>query len=166
MPVFKHLQKEVEHVRMRLLDFVQQDDRVRCALHALGELFALLVAHISRRQTDHLRDRVLHELGHVEAHQRLLTAEHTGADGNFNLYEDEGDGYRYEQGAHTILPIQWDDANRTLTIGDREGSYPGMATEHTFNVVLVAAGRGAGGEAVGRPDNVIQYTGARTVAKF
>jgi len=27
-----------------------------------------------------------------------------------------------------------------LTIGAREGSYPGMAAGHTFNVVIVAAG--------------------------
>ena len=33
-----------------------------------------------------------------------------GADGDFSLYEDEGDSYRYEQGAHAIIPIHWDDA--------------------------------------------------------
>ena len=33
-----------------------------------------------------------------------------GADGDFNLYEDEGDSYRYEKGAHAIIPIHWDDA--------------------------------------------------------
>src|SRR5690348_7279323 len=62
---------------MRFLDFVQQDDRVGRAFHALGQLAALFVAHVSRRRTDQLRDRVLfHELGHIEADQRLLAAEH------------------------------------------------------------------------------------------
>src|SRR5882762_6443899 len=77
LAVFKHLQQDVEHVRVRLLDLVQQDDRIRGALYALGKLSTLFVAHISRRRTDQLRDRVLfHELGHVEADQRLIAAEH------------------------------------------------------------------------------------------
>ncbi len=77
LAVFKHLQQDVEDIRMRLLDFVEQDDRVRRALHALGELAAFFVAHVSRRRADQLRDRVLlHELRHIEADQRLLAAEH------------------------------------------------------------------------------------------
>src|SRR5438552_17794973 len=62
---------------MRLLDFVEQHYRVRCALHALGKLSALFVAYVSRRRTDQLRNRVLlHELGHIEADQSLLNAQH------------------------------------------------------------------------------------------
>src|SRR5437660_7461315 len=62
---------------MRLLDFVQQDDRVRSALYAFGELSTLLVANVSRRRTNQLRDRMLfHELGHIEANQSLFRAEH------------------------------------------------------------------------------------------
>ena len=43
-----------------------------------------------------------------------------------------------------IFTLHWNDAVRTLTIGAREGSYPGMAVGHTFNVAIVAAGHGAG----------------------
>ena len=89
-----------------------------------------------------------------------------GANGDFNLYEDEGDSYRYEQGAHSIIPLHWDDAARTLTIGARHGSYPGMAAGHTFNVVIVAAGHGAGAEPAPVPDKAIQYTGEMISAKF
>src|SRR6185312_6962829 len=49
-----------------------------------------------------------------------------GADGTFSLYEDEGDSYRYEQGAFATIPIRWNDAAKTLTIGDRTGEFPGM----------------------------------------
>ena len=77
LAVFKHLQQDVEYIRMRLLDFVEQDDRIRSTLHAFGQLTALFVAHVSRRRADQLGDRVLfHELGHIEADQRLLAAEH------------------------------------------------------------------------------------------
>jgi alpha-D-xyloside xylohydrolase len=89
-----------------------------------------------------------------------------GANGDFNLYEDEGDGYGYEQGAHAVIPMHWDDAARTLTFGAREGSYPGMASGHTFNVVIVAAGHGVGVDPAPVPDKVIKYTGAKTEARF
>ncbi len=89
-----------------------------------------------------------------------------GADGDFALYEDQGDGYGYQKGAHAIIPIHWDDAARTLTIGAREGTYPGMATSHTFNVVIVAQGHGTGAGVTASPDKVIHYSGTRTEAKF
>ena len=76
LAVFKHLQQDVEDIRMRLLDFVEQDDRIRRTLDALGELAAFLVADVSRRRADQLRDRMLlHELRHIEADERLLAAE-------------------------------------------------------------------------------------------
>src|SRR5439155_6048612 len=42
-----------------------------------------------------------------------------GADGDFTLYEDEGDTYNYEKGKYATIPIHWNDATRTLTIGER-----------------------------------------------
>jgi len=89
-----------------------------------------------------------------------------GADANFTLYEDEGDSYRYQSGAHATIPIHWEDASRALTVGDRVGSYPGMPASHTFHVVIVSAGHGVGGEATAAPDKTIQYAGAKAEAKF
>ena len=40
-----------------------------------------------------------------------------GADGSWTLYEDEGDNYNYEKGMYTNIPFEWNDAERTLTIG-------------------------------------------------
>ena len=54
LAVFKYLQQDVEHIRMRLLDFVEQDDGIRSALHAFGELPTLFVTDVSRRRTDQL----------------------------------------------------------------------------------------------------------------
>lgn len=64
---------------------------------------------------------------------------YAGANGEFTLYEDEGDNYNYEKGAYTEIPMKWDDKKRTLTIGKRAGQYPGMIGSRTFNVVLVKA---------------------------
>lgn len=57
-----------------------------------------------------------------------------GADGDFTLYEDEGDGYNYEQGKCAEIPMHWNDATRTLTIGVRQGSFKGMLKSRTFIV--------------------------------
>ena len=76
MAVFEHLQQDVEDVRVRLLDLVEQHDGVRVPLHLLGELAALFVADVSGRRADQLRHRVLlHVLGHVEADQCVIAAE-------------------------------------------------------------------------------------------
>jgi len=63
-----------------------------------------------------------------------------GADGDFTLYEDENDGYAYEKGAHATIAFHWNDGTKTLVIGAREGSFPGMLKERTFNVDEVGAG--------------------------
>ena len=58
-----------------------------------------------------------------------------GADGQFILYEDEGDNYNYEKGAYSIIPIRWNERTRTLTIGERQGSFKGMLQQRRFNIV-------------------------------
>ena len=59
-----------------------------------------------------------------------------GADGQFTLYEDEGDSYNYEKGVYSTITFQWNDRTRTLTIGARQGSYPGMLQKRQFTLVL------------------------------
>ena len=60
-----------------------------------------------------------------------------GADGEFTLYEDEGDNYNYEKGAYSTIKFSWNDAEKTLTIGERKGSFSGMLTNRKFNIVVV-----------------------------
>ncbi|HEX6276705.1 MAG TPA: glycoside hydrolase family 31 protein [Polyangiaceae bacterium] len=82
-----------------------------------------------------------------------------GANGRFELYEDDGATYGYEKGAFSRIPLSWDDAARRLTIGPREGSYPGMLTERTFHVVLVTRGKAAGFSFSPRADASVTYSG-------
>ena len=58
-----------------------------------------------------------------------------GADGRFVLYEDEGDNYNYEKGMYSVIQFSWNDKKHTLTIGARQGSYPGMLQTRAFTVV-------------------------------
>jgi len=74
-----------------------------------------------------------------------------GADGDFTLYEDENDNYNYERGVYATIPLHWDDARHTLTIGARKGSFPGMLQARTFHVVFAGT---AGGKTV-------QYSGTK-----
>jgi alpha-D-xyloside xylohydrolase len=82
-----------------------------------------------------------------------------GADGTFDLYEDSGDSYDYEKGQHSVVPIHWDDKSSTLTIGARQGSFPGMARQRRFNIVFVGQDHGAGEAASASFDREITYDG-------
>ena len=59
-----------------------------------------------------------------------------GADGSFTLYEDEGDNYNYEHGAYATITFRWNDKTRSLTIGARQGNYPGMLLHRRFTILL------------------------------
>lgn len=60
-----------------------------------------------------------------------------GKNGSFTLYEDEGLNYNYEKGKFATIPILYDEATKTLTIGAREGDFEGMLQNRTFNIVYI-----------------------------
>jgi alpha-D-xyloside xylohydrolase len=88
-----------------------------------------------------------------------------GADGNFTLYEDEGDSYRYEKGAFATIPMQWKETTKTLTIGERAGEFPGMLKQRTFRVVWVRHGAGVGPAAEKTADAEVRYEGKAVAVK-
>jgi len=67
-----------------------------------------------------------------------------GANGEFTLYEDENDNYNYEKGMYSTITFKWDDAKKTLTIGERNGSFPGMLVKRMFRFTVVSKGKGIG----------------------
>jgi len=88
-----------------------------------------------------------------------------GADGDFTLCEDENDSYRYEKGAHATIAMHWDDGVKTLTLGAREGSFPGMLAERTFRVVLVGKDHGTGVGESSRTEASVVYKGEKMEVK-
>jgi alpha-D-xyloside xylohydrolase len=82
-----------------------------------------------------------------------------GADAAFNLYEDEGDNYNYENGSHGIIPIRWNEATKTLTLAARSGQFPGLLQHRTFRIVWVGKDHGIGEEPAESIDQVIEYDG-------
>jgi alpha-D-xyloside xylohydrolase len=82
-----------------------------------------------------------------------------GADGDFTLYEDENDNYDYEKGIHATIPFHWDEARKTLTIDDRQGTFPGMQAIRKFHAIFVSENHGVGVAPSELVDKVVQYSG-------
>jgi alpha-D-xyloside xylohydrolase len=89
-----------------------------------------------------------------------------GADGEFTLYEDENDNYNYERGLYSIITFKWNDVKKTLTINEREGSFPGMLNERKFNIVYVNKNKGTGIDTVTAPDKQVIYNGGKVLVKI
>lgn len=89
-----------------------------------------------------------------------------GANGEFTLYEDEFDNYDYEKGAFTSIRFTWDDANRTLTISDRNGSYPGMLKNRRFNLTVMKPGKQNAETVMIKADKKVSYSGKKMSFKL
>jgi alpha-D-xyloside xylohydrolase len=81
-----------------------------------------------------------------------------GANGAFTLYEDQGTDMGYARGQFARIPFRWDDATRRLTIGAREGSFPGMAAARKIGIVV--HGDGGGPVFERQPMRWLTYSGA------
>ena len=84
---------------------------------------------------------------------------YAGADCEFELYEDENDNYNYEKGVYASIPFKWDEKSKTLTIGKRKGSFPGMLKKRTFRIVWVQKNHGVGLEVTKDADQTVTYSG-------
>ena len=121
-PVVEHLQQDVEDVRVRLLDLVEQDHGVGPAAHRLGEIAALLVADIARRRADEPRHGVLlHELRHVDAHHRLLGVEQELGERLAEL--GLADTRRSEEQERTVRPARIGETGARAADGVRDDAH-------------------------------------------
>ena len=88
----------------------------------------------------------------------ILLAVYAGRDARFVLYEDENVNYGYEKGRFARIPLEWDEEGRTLTVGPREGSFPGMLESRRFRVVVCDPGHPFAYDP-DAPGTAIQYDG-------
>lgn len=97
-------------------------------------------------------------LGPVKQYADQASAEaielrvYPGRDGSFLLYDDEGDGYGYEQGRFATVTATWNEAQHRFTLGKRNGKYPGLSSKQTFRVVC--------GTPSGAQAHEVTYSGA------
>jgi alpha-D-xyloside xylohydrolase len=96
--------------------------------------------------------------------QPITLLVYTGADGSFSLYEDDGVSRQYLDGAFSRIPIGYDEQTGELTIGAREGGFPGMAQGRTIAVRWMRPGQPRALDLDAAPDVTVEYDGsARTV---
>ena len=92
---------------------------------------------------------------------------YAGKDGEFTVYEDEGTNYNYEKGKYATFDIKYNDAQKTVTIGARKGSFDGMLQSRRFNVILVNAKNGQGVNLAKSPKGkMVKYAGKQVVVKL
>ncbi|MEH3159915.1 MAG: DUF5110 domain-containing protein [Sphingomonas taxi] len=83
----------------------------------------------------------------------------TGRDGSFSLYEDDGVTPGYEKGQFARVPLTWNEAARTLTIGTRVGGYAGMPAARAISVRFHTPGMATGVDFAENPATRVTYTG-------
>ncbi len=86
---------------------------------------------------------------------------YAGKDASFTLYEDENTNYNYEKGAYTNIPINYNEAEKTLSLENREGNFKGMLGTREFNVIVVSPQKAEGLNWNKRGEKTIQYSGKK-----
>ena len=82
-----------------------------------------------------------------------------GRDASFTLYGDDGESYDYEKGACATVPVHWNDRSGLLTLGARQGSYPGMEARIRLRVIVHRPVRVKGAWKVETVERTAEYTG-------
>lgn len=90
---------------------------------------------------------------------------YTGADASIDLYNDEAVNYNYQKNQFETIGITYDDATKTLTLGERKGTYAGALAERTFEIVWIDKTKRAGLSLTAKPDQVVKYTGQVVTVK-
>jgi alpha-D-xyloside xylohydrolase len=88
-----------------------------------------------------------------------------GADARFTVYEDDNETYAYEKGERATYDLIWNDRTRELTVGPRQGSFPGMVDQRMLNIALMT-GESPGGFEPMRATKPVTYSGKRIVVRF
>ena len=92
---------------------------------------------------------------------------YAGKDGSYTLYEDEGTNYNYEKGKYAMIDFKYNDAQKTLTIGARKGSFDGMLQKRRFNVILVNGQNNQGVNLAKAPKGkMVKYAGQAVTVKL
>ncbi|MGC4232409.1 MAG: glycoside hydrolase family 31 protein [Niabella sp.] len=89
-----------------------------------------------------------------------------GKDAVFTLYEDEGLNYNYEKGNCAHITFRYDQADKTLTIENRKGSFPGILKQRTFYIRLIDQSKPAAFDFDERTGVPVKYKGKKMVIKL
>ena len=88
---------------------------------------------------------------------------YTGNKASFNLYEDEDTNYNYEKGMFATIQIDYNEDDRSLTINDRKGEFPGMLQKRIFNIIWITKSTAKSLDFAQQPDEQVLYEGKKQV---
>ena len=71
-----------------------------------------------------------------ESTGKIILYVYPGADADFTMYEDAGEGYGYEKGEFTLTHLHWDDGKRQLTVNGAQD------TDGRFDIVVILESEG------------------------
>jgi alpha-D-xyloside xylohydrolase len=91
---------------------------------------------------------------------------YTGGNGSFTLYEDENVNYNYEEGKFSMIPMSYNEDDHVLTIGRREGEFPGMLDKRTLEIVWIGERKPSGLDFLSKPDVIVTYDGTEQSVKM
>ncbi len=63
---------------------------------------------------------------------------YSGEDGEFTLYNDSGDGYAYENGNYSEIPLNYNELEKTFTFGKASGQFK---YQESFRIKLIGCGQ-------------------------
>ncbi|MCO6477773.1 MAG: DUF5110 domain-containing protein [Phaeodactylibacter sp.] len=89
---------------------------------------------------------------------------YTGRDGSFRLYEDQGENYGYEKGQYATISLDYDEATQTLTVGQRQGSYPEMVQKKAIRAIWASQDAPRPFQPA-EPGEWLEYTGEELVIR-
>ena len=113
MAFFHDLQQHVVRLGMGLLDFVENDDRVRAAAQRFGELPGFFEANVAGRRAHQAADGVaFHELGHIELDQSVFAAKHEACQRLGQLGLAHAGGAKEDEGANRTARVFQDRRGR------------------------------------------------------
>ncbi|MGC8632162.1 MAG: DUF5110 domain-containing protein, partial [Thermoprotei archaeon] len=72
--------------------------------------------------------------------EKLELRVYPGADSTFYLYDDDGESYEYENGNYCLVPMNYSENERKLSLGASTGKFKCKA----FDVNVVNVKRGSG----------------------
>jgi len=102
----------------------------------------------------------------TQAQTDLTLYVYAGKNGTFTLYEDENVNYNYEKGASATIEFGYNEQNKTLSIGNRKGSFDGMAKVRNFKIVLVDSKNPVGIDETTNAAKSVLYTGNKIEIKL
>jgi alpha-D-xyloside xylohydrolase len=90
---------------------------------------------------------------------------YTGANGSFELYEDDGRSNNYLKGQFSRIPVSYDEASGILSIGTRTGEFTGMAKDRKISVRWISGASKDAANFDAAPAASLDYSGVAVQVK-